>query len=52
MFMTLRKIHYNVLLSTMKKDDIQALRDRVTDVAARHYVMHLQDELVSNYVEA
>lgn len=52
MFMTLRKIHYNVLLSTMKKDDVQALQGRVSDVAAKHYTMYLQDELANNYREA
>lgn len=50
--MTLRKIHYNVLLSTMKKDDVQALQGRVSDVAAKHYTMYLQDELANNYREA
>ena len=52
MFMTLRKIHYNVLLATMKKDDVQALQGRVSDVAARHYTMYLQDELSHNYIGA
>jgi hypothetical protein len=52
MFMTLQKIHYNMLLSTMKKDDVQALQGHVSDVAAKHYTMYLQDELANNYVEA
>ena len=51
MFMTLRKIHYNMLLSTMKKDDIQALQGRVSDVAAKHYMIYLQDELANNSSE-
>jgi hypothetical protein len=52
MFMTLRKIHYNILLATMHKDNAQAFQGRISDVAAKHYTMYMQDELGTSYAEA
>ena len=51
-FMDLRKLHYNVVRSTMDPNEADILAGRAKTVAAQHYALYQLDKMTEAYKEA
>lgn len=51
-YITLRKLHYNVMYKGMGEHDAELLAGRAKNVSAKHYMIHSMEDLGKRYVEA